>query len=151
MSLVLFMAGIISLVVYTMMRMLTARLDVSRPLNGPQRAGWPTARAANMETRDLGRDKRKLARMSREERARELILHHGGRNVSSAIRFLVGELEKQKHLLFESLLEESKSCTCSCHDDHHHHLHDQVKGETGQSSREANGCVESQGMAHEDH
>jgi len=38
--------------------------------------------------------------MNREERARQLILHHGGRNVSRAIRFLATELEKQKLHLF---------------------------------------------------
>lgn len=88
-------------------------------------------------------DKRKLARMSREERIRQLILRHGGKNVSTAIRFLASELEKQKQSLFHSLVNETNNksqnggltnigqdepdeqaghCECACH--HHYQAND---------------------------
>lgn len=96
--------------------------------------GCAASRAGRLgEASDLGRDKRKLARLSRGERVRRLIKHHGGRNVSSAIRFLACELGKQKRQLFESLLAEQAAmaiaspmdvpvvepsageCGCPCH------------------------------------
>lgn len=47
-------------------------------------------------------------RMNKEERVNYLIMHHGGRNVSSAIKFLVREMEKQKQILSENLILESQ-------------------------------------------
>lgn len=45
-------------------------------------------------------------RMSREERLRELIKRHGGRNVSDAVRFLANELHKQKLALLQNVPEQ---------------------------------------------
>lgn len=62
------------------------------------------------------RERRKWARMGREEKVRELVRQHGGVNVSTAIRFLGTELEKQKRLLVENLSENlAYSCSCLCH------------------------------------
>lgn len=61
-------------------------------------------------------DKRKLARMNREERIRELIRQHGGKNVSTAIKFLATELEKEKKSLVKNLSQaETFRCLCNCH------------------------------------
>lgn len=54
--------------------------------------------------------------MSREERVRQLILRHGGKNVSTAIRYLAAELNKHKlQLLAQHNL--TNICNCSCHDE----------------------------------
>lgn len=82
-----------------------------------QRSGAAT-NEAKMGRADSVIDKRKLTRLSREERMRELIIHHGGRNVSSAVRFLAKELERNKRLLMASLASQaSVTCHCSCHAD----------------------------------
>lgn len=120
--LTIFTASIIVLIIYIMMKTLTARFcNHQLQSNYKHKATTRRIRSANQsgfpyeETNDLRSDKRKLAKMSREERARELILRHGGKNVSSAIRFLVAELEKQKQLLCQNLSETVSSCCCSCH------------------------------------
>lgn len=73
---------------------------------------------SNKEERDLRfiLDKGKLTRMSKDERIRELLRQHGGKNVSSAIKFLATELEKQKQSLLENISHtEGVICSCRCH------------------------------------
>lgn len=114
----LFTACILAFIMYTMMKVLPARFGDSRP----KCIGRDWSSNSKCRTRapitDLRYDKRRLARMSRDERARQLILHHGSKNVSRAMKFLIGELEKQKRLLIaESNLSGNADidCTCSCH------------------------------------
>lgn len=78
-------------------------------------------RGAETNCSDLRRHKRELLKLSREERVRRLILHHGGRNVSQAIRFLASELKEQKYSILKSFIERkpdenvSSACACLCH------------------------------------
>lgn len=64
--------------------------------------------------RDSWLDKRRLSSMSREERVRQLILRHGGRNVSTAIRYLAAELNKHKQQLLAGQ-DLFNTCACTCH------------------------------------
>lgn len=104
----MFTTCIVALVIYTMMNMLSNKLTggMSMSNNRHHQAdglGHQGYHQANTRTTDLRRDKRKLTRMNRDERVRRLISHHGGKNVSNAIRFLVSELAKQKLSLIEGL------------------------------------------------
>lgn len=114
-SLTIFTAFIVAIIVYTLLKMLTGRFG-----SGTRGEVHESSYGKHMRkptTTDLRRDRRKITRLSREERARKLILHHGGKNVSNAIRFLVAELEKQKQQLLEDnnkLSDNSSTCSCSC-------------------------------------
>lgn len=136
-SLVLFTATIVALIIFTLMKLFSSQFRPSTSslrgksrskLNGDQPDDETDHRCAskhatkqatskhqqqqqqqqrskylnlnNYDAHDQRRDKRKLSgRLSREERTRQLILQHGGKSVSKAIRFLISELEKQKQLL----------------------------------------------------
>lgn len=108
----IYTACIIVLVIYTMMKALGARLnggtlDQNTFINHSSRSKQDTKSSL---------DKRKLARMSREERIRELIRQHGGKNVSTAIKFLATELEKEKKSLVKNLSQAGMfRCLCNCH------------------------------------
>lgn len=112
-----FITTTVPLIIYTTLRILRARFV---GCNEYQKTNHHSGAAnkAKLSRADTAIDKRKLARLSREERVRELIIHHGGRNVSSAVRFLASELEKNKQLLLASLTRrENITCQCSCHVD----------------------------------
>lgn len=60
--------------------------------------------------------KRGRVRLSKEDRARQLILQHGGRNVTAAIRIISSQLEQQRaYLSKESRSKELDKCACACH------------------------------------
>lgn len=138
MSLTIFAGCIMALIMYTILKMLTVRFGGARQ----PRAGSSVGPANRREDKshmgrarrvtDLRQDKRKLAKLSREERTRQLILHHGGKNVARAMRFLIGELESQKQQLIAESgrptgwsspssgdanpVERAEACcSCSCH------------------------------------
>lgn len=113
----IYTACIIALIIYTLMKGLGARFnDKFGRRAGIYQSNYHCSRS-NREERDIRStvDKRKLTRMSRGERIRELIRQHGGKNVSSAIKFLATELEKQKQSLLENLSHERSICSCHCH------------------------------------
>lgn len=133
MSFALVMACVMGLIMFVIMKLLTSRFGKSHEPSGKTNARPNKSSRlhgqARFTTTDLRQDKRKFAGLSREERARQLILHHGSKNVSKAMRFLIGELEKQKQQLLaegdsntasmnqfgETTRTISQSCSCSCH------------------------------------
>lgn len=111
------------------MKMLSAKFGVNR---GDRNIAYDRWTNCNGTTKIRGtnagskrcRDRHKL---TREERLRELILQHGGKNVSSAVRFIIEELKKQKHSLVNNESNKGSqqesfndlcSCSCSCHISH---------------------------------
>ena len=122
--LTLFTACLVVLVAYTTLKLLSVRLNGNCKSRYSHKA---TEEEDDDEQdgrrqieRDFGCDRRKFARLNREQRARQLILHHGGRNVAEAMKFLALELERQKRqLIVESNLEGNDegllSCLCNCH------------------------------------
>jgi len=132
-SMTVFTATIITLIIYVFMKLLSCKSRKAGELHtsSKEKIGLsPTGDLDGGHSPPRPLDRRKLQRMNREERARQLILHHGGKNVSRAIRFLVTELEKQKLHLFnqtncqmqEQPREESEEetnvrvrCGCTCH------------------------------------
>lgn len=145
--LTLFTASLIGLIIYTMAKMLSARLfpgDSRRHRHRYHHNNNRTGKKCFGSTddlyqrpdeatrcTDLRQQRRELLKLSREERVRRLIQHHGGRNVSQAIRFLAAELREQKNSILKSLLMEQdrsneaaapagdyndpSACVCSCH------------------------------------
>lgn len=145
--LTIFTASVIGLIIYTMAKMFSARL--LPPGDGYQGgmncfSSLATAAAAAKDVQqtssadfyfknsttgtsrcsDLRKQRRQLLKISREERIRRLISHHGGRSVSQAIRYLASELREQKLYILKSLIERATNdadpteCACSCHDGH---------------------------------
>lgn len=136
MSLTIFTAFIIAIIIYTLMRMLSSKFGENKQGTRQQGLHYDIRRSYNAASQtkitDTGPlrwfDKRKPTRSNREQRVRDLILQHGGKNVSSAVRFLICELEKQKQSLAASLvptkanavefnqqLAAAQACACSCH------------------------------------
>lgn len=132
MPITLFTASVFALILYVLMKVLNAKLNPNRYKynsvdlkTGEIKRGTLTSQSGRFSSKPI--DRRKLSKMTREERAKQLILHHGGKNISRAIRFLVDELERQKlQLMDESkkFVEErmcqqnfdgEKICLCSCH------------------------------------
>lgn len=124
--LALLYALVLAMIVYATMRRLSTKCS---PLGATKSAAASISDAYRRTPRNAGKplDRRKLQKMSREERTRQLILRHGGKNVSQAIKFLANELAKQKLQLLEEnqrLLSEAGqlaanfelSCDCSCHE-----------------------------------
>lgn len=109
----IFTSSIIALIIYTLVKMLKTRFGRQNIFKRRNSCKYFTKN--KKETKDLRQDRKRLVRLTREERVRELILHHGGKNVSSAIKFLAAELERQKGQLFESLSESHSTCHCTCH------------------------------------
>lgn len=106
----LFTASVIGLIIYTIVKMVTAKVSPKYNRNDP----FAACRNSETVTKDIVHDRRKLMRMNRDDRVKQLIRHHGGKNVSSAIKFLANELEKQRKILCENLLvqyETTKSQT----------------------------------------
>lgn len=164
-SLVLFSASIIALIMFTIMKLFSARFgsastrmraravgEYASSRNHARRANQDDCDRASVKTttrvaceqkqqqqrqqqraeylhvNDCDRRDKKKSRMNREERTRQLILRHGGRSVSKAIRFLISELERQKQHLIEGSSTATKSntnqqqgelvvncCNCPCH------------------------------------
>lgn len=106
-----------SLIIYTLIKLVSSKFGAS---NHRVHLNYQVNSKDSAENNYVGSaadswlDKRKLASMSREERVRQLILRHGGRNVSTAIRYLAAELNnhKQQLLAQEGLVS---LCACTCH------------------------------------
>lgn len=109
-TLSIFSAIIITLIAYTMLKMLTARLSNHQSVK-PGKRKENSHYCTSGSKLSLGRVR---ARQSREERARQLILRHGGKSVTAAIRVLANELEGQKRTLNDSPPDDL-ACDCVCH------------------------------------
>lgn len=66
---------------------------------------------------DQTNGRRKRFKMSRDERARQIILRHGNKNVSHALKILAAELQRQKSELIQGEVrsKNASDCDCSCH------------------------------------
>ena len=148
-SFILFTACIIALIMFSVMKLLSAKFKTasmrydksqfaSKTDHGDHDECPGTAERRKQRQQqarcsydnDLSySDKKKLSRLSREERTRRLIMRHGGKSVSSAIRFIISEFEEQKRQLMAQSgvgatnpdgvgRHEATSngcCDCSCH------------------------------------
>lgn len=141
---ILFSASIIALIMFTLMKLLSAKLGSNYAANTrrydkshdastghdkcPGTATTRRQQARCSDDSDLSyHDKKKMSKLSREERTRKLLLRHGGKNLSTAIRFIINEFETQKRLLIaqsggvvsDGLGQHEAmshcSCDCSCH------------------------------------
>lgn len=113
--LTIFSACVLTLIIYTFLKLLTGKLTSQQSAN-PIAKGYLSSQTKR--DRNLGSaDKRIRVRLSREERAKQLILMHGGKNVTTAIRIIASQLEEQKLRLGKSQsFESSHECTCACHE-----------------------------------
>lgn len=120
----IFSITIIGLLIYILFKTFIRRFN---SVNSMTRDHQNTASDFDAHTQTAHLDKSKLQKLNKEERVKELIKFHGGRNVSQAIRYLAAELNRQKQrLLSESdrLLKEAPRydvemiddcCSCICH------------------------------------
>jgi hypothetical protein len=126
----LFTAAIMALVIFSFLKLASPGRQKDRNFHNH---GKDPAQGHERAQSTWGR--RELPRMNRNERARQLIMQHGSKNVSRAIKYLINELERQKlHLiqggssLAENRIPNSNSnnidgvdddsshcCPCSCH------------------------------------
>lgn len=88
----LIMFGIAIVMMYSVISILNARVCKLSSSN----FGSSIHEKANSEKRSIFRPAQK--RISREERTRDIIKRHGGKNVAQAIRILAEEFEKQKEM-----------------------------------------------------
>lgn len=107
----LFTSCLVALILYMLMRMLSSKFSQHSQDKYLTNQDYKKKRRLMTES-NLNNDRKRPGKINRDERARQLIMLHGGKNVSSAIKFLVDELEKQKQLLRASYAE-SKEKTLS--------------------------------------